>query len=74
MPLLSGLKDFRLKQKIAITALSSLSSLGHDQKTIWEHYLDGKSMISLEAIGNKKIPVARIPDETKKKVEDLRML
>jgi 3-oxoacyl-(acyl-carrier-protein) synthase len=72
MPLLSGLKDFRLKQKIAITALSSLSSLGHDQKTIWEHYLDGKSMISLEAIGNKKIPVARIPDETKKKVEDLR--
>ena len=72
MPLLSGLKKSRLKQKIAITALSSLSSLGHDPKTVWDHYLNGESMISFKNIGNKKMPVAQIPEETRRKVEDLR--
>lgn len=61
-----------MKQKIAITALSSLSALGHDTHSIWEYYLNGKSAIALETIGNKSIPVARISEKTKKKVDDLR--
>jgi 3-oxoacyl-(acyl-carrier-protein) synthase len=65
-------KRIILKKKIAITALSSLSALGHDPETIWNNYLKNVSMISIQKIGNQEIAVAQLSNETKKVLEDLK--
>lgn len=61
-----------MKSKIAITALSSLSALGHDSESIWKSYQDDNSRISIQKIGNQEIAVASLPEESKKIVEELR--
>jgi 3-oxoacyl-(acyl-carrier-protein) synthase len=61
-----------LKQKIAITALSSVSALGHKPETIWNNYKTHLSCISLQKIGDQEIAVAQLPSETKKEIEVLR--
>jgi 3-oxoacyl-(acyl-carrier-protein) synthase len=65
-------KRIILKQKIAITALSSVSALGHDPETIWNNYLNNTSMISIQKIGNQDIAVAQLSNETRKVLEDLK--
>lgn len=62
-----------MKQKIAITALSSVSALGHNPETIWDNYLSHSSSISLQKIGGQHIPVAQLPFETKMEIEALRL-
>ena len=61
-----------MKQKIAITALSSVSALGHDSETIWNNYQKNTSMIAMQKIGNQEIAVAQLAAEAKKSVDDLR--
>lgn len=73
MPLLPGLKIFPLKQKIAITALSSVSALGHKPEIIWDNYKAHPSCISLQKIGDQEIAVAQLPSETKMEIEALRL-
>ncbi|MFC4816526.1 MULTISPECIES: beta-ketoacyl synthase N-terminal-like domain-containing protein [unclassified Flavobacterium] len=62
-----------MKQKIAITALSSVSALGHQPETIWNNYSLDSSCISLQKIGDQEIAVAQLPSETKKEIEALRL-
>lgn len=64
-------KSILLKQKIAITALSSVAALGHEPEQIWKRYLDDQSAITLETIGEQTVPVARIPLETRQQIEAL---
>ncbi|RXR21415.1 beta-ketoacyl synthase [Flavobacterium amnicola] len=47
---------------IAITALSSFSSLGNQPESIWEEYLKETSLIAKKQIGNQTVSVAAIPE------------
>ncbi|WP_130733300.1 beta-ketoacyl synthase N-terminal-like domain-containing protein [Flavobacterium sp. J27] len=60
-----------MNQKIAITALASISALGNDKSTIWSHYLNDKSAITKEAIGNQQVWVATLPNEIKDEIKKL---
>lgn len=57
---------------IAITALSSFSSLGNQPESIWEEYLKETSLITKKQIGNQTVPVAAIPKELLAMVSQLR--
>lgn len=57
---------------IAITALSSFSSLGNQPEFIWEEYLKETSLIVKKQIGNRIVPVAAIPQELSGMVSQLR--
>ncbi len=49
-----------MNTKIAITAISSISPLGGNPKTIWENYLNGKHFFTLKHFGNQKAVVSRL--------------
>ncbi len=57
---------------IAITALSSFSSLGNQPEFIWDEYLKGTSMILQKQIGYKTFPVAAISSALQEIVSHLR--
>jgi len=57
-----------LKQPISITAISSISPLGHDSETVWKNYLSGNHFFS-ELNGDF---VAQLNDDAKKEIEILR--
>lgn len=57
---------------IAITALSSFSSLGNQPELIWEEYLKETSKITEKQIGNQIVPVAVISEELQQMVAQLR--
>lgn len=61
-----------LKQKIAITSLSSISALGQHPNEIWDSYLSYKTAITNQLFNGKSKPVAQIPLEIKKKLKELR--
>ena len=50
-----------MNQKIAITSIASISSLGCSAAEVWLNYKSKKSLICNETIGNQNIPVARLP-------------
>jgi len=56
---------------IAITALSSFSSLGNQPESIWGEYLKGTSLITSKQIGHQMVPVATIPKELSSLVSQL---
>jgi 3-oxoacyl-(acyl-carrier-protein) synthase len=49
-----------LNTKIAITAISSISALGSNPKTIWENYLSGKHFFTQKDFGNHKTHVSSL--------------
>ena len=61
-----------MNKKIAITALSSFSSLGNQPESIWSEYLKETSLISEKQIGNQTVPVASISGELQELVEALK--
>jgi 3-oxoacyl-(acyl-carrier-protein) synthase len=61
-----------LKQKIAITALASISPLGKNPEAIWHNYLSNKSLISTKEFNGNKQFVATIPPEIRNEIDDLR--
>lgn len=61
-----------MKQKIAITSLSSLSALGKNPNEIWNNYLSDKSFIDYREFNGQYKPVAQIPQEVKFQLNQLR--
>lgn len=61
-----------MKQKIAITSLSSISALGVSPDTIWQNYLSDKSFISTKEFNGKSEYVATITAEIRNEIESLR--
>jgi 3-oxoacyl-(acyl-carrier-protein) synthase len=61
-----------LKQKIAITALASISPLGKNPEAIWHNYLSNKSLISTKEFNGNNQFVATIPPEIRNEIDDLR--
>ncbi|MGV9004760.1 beta-ketoacyl synthase N-terminal-like domain-containing protein [Flavobacterium sp.] len=61
-----------MKQKIAITSLSSLSALGNEPKTIWQNYLSQETFITSKAFNDKDEFVATIPAAVRGQLETLR--
>lgn len=61
-----------MKQKIAITSLSSLSALGANPEAIWQNYLSDKTFISTKEFNGKSEYVATIPAEIRNEIESLR--
>jgi 3-oxoacyl-(acyl-carrier-protein) synthase len=49
-----------LNTKIAITAISSISALGSNPKTVWENYLNGKHFFTQKDFGNHKTLVSSL--------------
>jgi 3-oxoacyl-(acyl-carrier-protein) synthase len=61
-----------MKQKIALTALASISALGKNPDVIWQHYLSGKTCISKEEFNTKNLFTARIPAAIRNEIEELK--
>jgi 3-oxoacyl-(acyl-carrier-protein) synthase len=61
-----------MKQKIAITALASMSPLGKNPDAIWQNYLSNKTLISTREFQGSNQFVAAIPSEIRCEIEDLR--
>lgn len=61
-----------MKQKIAITSLSSISALGKTPDEIWSNYLSDKSFINYKEFNGQRKPVAQIPQEVKAELNQLR--
>lgn len=50
-----------MKTKIAITSLASISPLGNTPSKVWNNYLNPKTLINQQVIGNQPQLVASIP-------------
>lgn len=61
-----------LKTKIAITSIASFSPLGRTSSEVWNEYLNPKTLITVQTIGNKNALVAPLTSSLAKKVEALR--
>jgi 3-oxoacyl-(acyl-carrier-protein) synthase len=61
-----------MKQKIAITALTSISPLGKNPDAIWQNYLSDKTLISTKEFNEKIQFIATIPNEIRNEIEQLR--
>jgi 3-oxoacyl-(acyl-carrier-protein) synthase len=61
-----------MNQKIAITAIASISALGKNSKTIWRNYLSQESFITSKDFNGKDQFVAAIPDDIKLEINQLR--
>lgn len=57
---------------IAITALTSFSSLGNQPEFIWEEYLKNTSVIKERKIGSYTVPVASLKESLQELVKDLK--
>ncbi|WP_136667638.1 beta-ketoacyl synthase N-terminal-like domain-containing protein [Flavobacterium sp. H122] len=61
-----------MKQKIAITSLSSISALGSDPAEIWKNYLLGKAFITQKEFNGRMQPVAPVSESIRKELNELR--
>lgn len=61
-----------MKQKIAITSISSLSALGKHPNEIWNNYLSDKTFISRNEFNGKQKYIASITSDIKNEIETLR--
>lgn len=61
-----------MKNKIAITAIASVSALGDTPESVWESYLNPESLIRFEPFGDTRLPVATLSAEVKQIITDLR--
>ncbi len=62
----------RMKTKIAITSLASISPLGKNPEAIWRNYLSNKTLISTKDFNGKSQFVATIPQEIRNEIEVLK--
>lgn len=62
----------KMKTKIAITSLASLSPLGNTPEEIWANYLSPKSLITSKDFNGKSQFVATIPAEIRNGIDALR--
>jgi 3-oxoacyl-(acyl-carrier-protein) synthase len=61
-----------LNKIISITAIASVSPLGNNPKTIWEHYLTDEHCFVEAAFGNQKAFAAFLDSDSKEEVEALK--
>lgn len=61
-----------MQEPIAITALSTLSSLGKNPAEVWESYLQPNHNLQLQSFGNYSEFVAPLSDENAELIEHLR--
>lgn len=61
-----------MQEPIAITALSTLSSLGKNPAEVWESYLQPNHNLQLQSFGNHSEFVAPLSDENAELIEQLR--
>lgn len=61
-----------MKNKIAITALGSVSALGDNPISVWEAYGNPESYIRFLPVGDTVFPVAALAAEVKQSIETLR--
>lgn len=61
-----------MKQKIAITALSSVSALGKEPNQIWTNYLSNEHFLSVKEFNGKEEYVALLSQEIKEELNQLR--
>ncbi|QLE01425.1 beta-ketoacyl synthase [Galbibacter sp. BG1] len=61
-----------MNNKIAITALSSISALGSNTKTVWENYLKADHFLKEQDFKTHKALVAAISKDDQKEISDLR--
>lgn len=61
-----------LKEPISITALSSISALGSDEKSIKSAYQNPDHFLTQRVIGNQNVWVGELPKQEKKALEHLR--
>jgi len=62
-----------MKQKIAITALASISPLGKTSEAIWQNYLNNQSLITKKDFNGQSQYIATIPKELRIELETLRL-
>ncbi|NHN27176.1 beta-ketoacyl synthase [Flavobacterium jejuense] len=60
-----------MKQKIAITAIASISALGNTIEEIWKSYLNNKTAIAKRSIGQHEIWTASLPSEITLEIQKL---
>uniref|UniRef100_UPI00404A24D9 beta-ketoacyl synthase N-terminal-like domain-containing protein n=1 Tax=Flavobacterium sp. TaxID=239 RepID=UPI00404A24D9 len=60
-----------MKTSISITAQSTISALGHSPSEIWQNYLNSKSYISKNQIGNKEAWATKLPVAVALEIEKL---
>lgn len=65
-------KTPKLNTKIAITAFSSISSLGNNAEVIWERYLDNQHCFSKQFLDQQETSVAALDAESKEIVVQIR--
>ena len=61
-----------MTQKIAITAISSLSSLGQNADELWQNYLNNSHFLSIENSKNKEVWVSQLSEKSKSHILALR--
>lgn len=61
-----------MKEKIAITAIASISPLGNSLDEVWENYQNDDHCFSQQLFNDKKVWVACLPEHLKSKVAVLR--
>lgn len=61
-----------MHQKIAITALSSISSLGQNTDEVWRNYLSENHFLSFGEIGNKNVWFGKLSTEIYDEIEQLK--
>jgi len=61
-----------MKEKVSITGLSSVSSLGSNPDEIWKNYLQSKSFLSLKKFEKFKAYVGAVPEIYNEQIEKLR--
>ena len=69
---LSSNNKIALSKIISITSIASISPLGIDSKTIWEHYCIEKHCFSEQILDHKKTFVAKLDSESEQVVAALR--
>lgn len=60
------------KQKIAITAFSSISPLGNTSEGVWEKYLDNQHCFSKQFLDQQETSVASLDPQSKQIIAELR--
>lgn len=62
----------KMKTKIAITSLASLSPLGNNPEGIWNNYLSPKTLITTKEFNGENQFIVTIPTEIRKEINALR--
>lgn len=61
-----------VQNPISITAIASISPLGNNQNSIWEHYINGQHCFENQNFSHGNAPVAAIPEDLKQDLDTLR--